>query len=219
MWYVPHFKLPCGVNENNKAIQWLIEMWQCVSGWPSPTKWSSLGVLLFSGWCEERSSSKVTCTMGCFERLWQFFDCGYCWKQDEQFMKKLNLICPLMSLCLRSLPFTWTKALNVCVWKSFSLRPEVTDSPLQQYAKLPTNSDSMDKPFLHVSYKFELDGCCCRTTVRSQECLLLSKDSVCKSAQRQRHCYYKNRKRQKKSNHWNPTIHCTLHLRPNWKVP
>ena len=53
----------------------------------------------------------------------------------------------------------------------------VTDSPLQEYANLPTNSDSVDKYFLHALYKFELAEYCCITTVRSRECLLLSEDT------------------------------------------
>ena len=60
----------------------------------------------------------------------------------------------------------------------------VTDSPLQEYANLPTNSDSIDKYFLHALYKFELAGYCYRTTVRSQECLLFFEDFVCKKMPR-----------------------------------
>ena len=54
-----------------------------------------------------------------------------------------------------------------CDLASHQLWLEVKDSPLQVYAKLPANLDSMDECFLHALCKFKLAEYCCSSELRS----------------------------------------------------
>ena len=55
----------------------------------------------------------------------------------------------------------------------------VTDANLHKFTQLPTETNTADKYFFHVTYTYTYDGPKSKPCVRSKDCLLLSGNKIC----------------------------------------